>query len=1055
MLKPTLLLCLPVVWGILCTHTTCRLVDVKGRSTLRVFHSRVEQLCAHWSQITPHKLHFKNHGKLAQKQCAVSEMTGLCECHLYGTHPYSHYRKYEPLTSLRVTMELTGLTRPMFSAAVQRGVVSAFALELRVPPKHVTIRDVRDVQPARLATAVRRRVQEVEEDPAVALVGAELVDVANDIVGSTGPEGEEDGNNTEREVALGEARDSVVFDVYIEAWTSRAAKARELLNGAKVSNDVQGKFALTMKREIVNAVLNSGRQVGTLRSVHAAFGAVVILEKAAAGDVLNCKAGTIATKDCGDHSPGTKRRITSTKTCGELGWATGHGANDGVCGASQCQYVLAQNRRSGGSTRVAATFDAAQKTCRAEGARLCTVAELEANETKGTGCGHDNRLIWTATPCGNGQDDGQSYRQFGKQAAGRSGLDRTCTAHGMHTGHVRCCADKVVVTPITVTLEACIRTCELTVKCASWSFRQGPTLLDNGDCFLLDKSHSGARSEIQHGFRSAVCTEGNAVCAACPNTWAVTEWHGPPAQACEVKACDKRAGTILNARENRCDRCPNAFVVSRWADADSWCKIAACVSGYYLSDLRCMRCRNKHAVAKWAKGINCTVSVCRLGWFVDLRLNKCSPDRIKWKVVFARGTAGNFDVGAEELQRLVERSPTRMVKRICTDCDEGYKVVIYKRTSDRKANLWALFHQSFVSTNNKLHTDFELYSTEADAKADVNGWTWCNYDHKQQGVGFPRDCGKLGRAKAQWNSLASVAKSRNNYAFYVDAGDAIGKSLALPALTWAKVFSKSPSAGTSFKTCAELGWQTHHGADDAVCAASHCRRVLAQQPGVGKERSLLATTFDAAQKLCRAEGARLCTVQELEAHETRSTGCGHDHRRVWSSTSCGWGRSFTQYGWSGHGAEQSNCESHASPSGFVRCCADASTNVDIGKGKFQEAVESSRYKMVKRICADCAPEYQQVIYMRTGLAYGDYYDLFHHAWVRRRNALHRDFELFSSDADALAHKNTWGFCNYAQDNRNGIGFPRECGIRGKVKFQWNSLTHTAASRKSYSFFVSN
>jgi len=42
-------------------------------------------------------------------------------------------------------------------------------------------------------------------------------------------------------------------------------------------------------------------------------------------------------------------------------------------------------------------FASATDLCEAAGARLCTQGELEADCTKGTGCGHDADLIWTST----------------------------------------------------------------------------------------------------------------------------------------------------------------------------------------------------------------------------------------------------------------------------------------------------------------------------------------------------------------------------------------------------------------------------------------------------------------------------------------------------------------------------------------------------------------------------------------------------------------------------------------------------------------------------------
>ena len=47
------------------------------------------------------------------------------------------------------------------------------------------------------------------------------------------------------------------------------------------------------------------------------------------------------------------------------------------------------------------TFDEAWAICQAEGASLCTLEELQAGCTQGTGCAHDSDMIWTSQQCGN------------------------------------------------------------------------------------------------------------------------------------------------------------------------------------------------------------------------------------------------------------------------------------------------------------------------------------------------------------------------------------------------------------------------------------------------------------------------------------------------------------------------------------------------------------------------------------------------------------------------------------------------------------------------------
>merc|ERR1712070_835066 len=42
------------------------------------------------------------------------------------------------------------------------------------------------------------------------------------------------------------------------------------------------------------------------------------------------------------------------------------------------------------------TFAEAEAQCEHIGARLCTAAELEMDCTRGTGCGHDAKLVWSS-----------------------------------------------------------------------------------------------------------------------------------------------------------------------------------------------------------------------------------------------------------------------------------------------------------------------------------------------------------------------------------------------------------------------------------------------------------------------------------------------------------------------------------------------------------------------------------------------------------------------------------------------------------------------------------
>lgn len=101
---------------------------------------------------------------------------------------------------------------------------------------------------------------------------------------------------------------------------------------------------------------------------------------------------------CADAADAAAPAHASTKTCEELGWASnkasGFGSTD-VCGDTP-KMQLPRGRKGCPAAR---TFEDARKHCAAVGARLCTQAEVERDETRGTGCNYDLEHVWTSTPC--------------------------------------------------------------------------------------------------------------------------------------------------------------------------------------------------------------------------------------------------------------------------------------------------------------------------------------------------------------------------------------------------------------------------------------------------------------------------------------------------------------------------------------------------------------------------------------------------------------------------------------------------------------------------------
>jgi hypothetical protein len=89
----------------------------------------------------------------------------------------------------------------------------------------------------------------------------------------------------------------------------------------------------------------------------------------------------------------------SEKACKDLGWDTTNWGDEFhntalVCGARpDC-------------SKTSANYSHAVEICKSQGARLCTLAETQANEAAGKNCNFDKtHAVWTSTPCMHGPQD--------------------------------------------------------------------------------------------------------------------------------------------------------------------------------------------------------------------------------------------------------------------------------------------------------------------------------------------------------------------------------------------------------------------------------------------------------------------------------------------------------------------------------------------------------------------------------------------------------------------------------------------------------------------------
>ena len=121
----------------------------------------------------------------------------------------------------------------------------------------------------------------------------------------------------------------------------------------------------------------------------------------------------------------------AARSCAGLGWPAATRGGWWVCGESDGGFDCIEE----------ATAAEAQATCAGVGARLCTAYELEEGAGVGTGCGHDNRAVWSESSRADGLNC-----EAGEQvvvwwwAGGNGGNPGRCTPAGS-TAAVRCCGD--------------------------------------------------------------------------------------------------------------------------------------------------------------------------------------------------------------------------------------------------------------------------------------------------------------------------------------------------------------------------------------------------------------------------------------------------------------------------------------------------------------------------------------------------------------------------------------------------------------------------------------
>jgi hypothetical protein len=130
----------------------------------------------------------------------------------------------------------------------------------------------------------------------------------------------------------------------------------------------------------------------------------------------------------------------------------------------------------------------------------------------------------------------------------------------------------------------------------------------------------------------------------------------------------------------------------------------------------------------------------------DVGVACVDENEVEWTVVQGAATSphSGVNVGAETFNQMFATCP---VVRYTNPSMTGSPAV-YKRHSSAGAypgDAHALFTHLWARQNNQFHSDFDIYPSVADAIANTNAWTFCNFSDEPQPnhftVGFPRDCG--------------------------------------------------------------------------------------------------------------------------------------------------------------------------------------------------------------------------------------------------------------------------------------------------------------------------
>jgi len=245
------------------------------------------------------------------------------------------------------------------------------------------------------------------------------------------------------------------------------------------------------------------------------------------GTICSPKSCTGSTRSPTLYCDGDGTCLQPTESCESLEWvgANGNLGDPMVCGESDSGAWGCHSGK---------TFYEATQICADAGGRLCTLEELLADETHATGCGFDNRRLWTLSECG----EDAFWTAPGKSSSTNS-YPVLCAPRSIEL-NVRCCADRTSCCPYLCDGDECSTACDGPEYCCESEDCQEGYCGCVPDCQGKECGDDGCDGTCGACVEGEICDDGGCECdSACDGKECGADGCGGHCGECGAgKACN-------------------------------------------------------------------------------------------------------------------------------------------------------------------------------------------------------------------------------------------------------------------------------------------------------------------------------------------------------------------------------------------------------------------------------------------------------------------------------------------------------------------------------------